>query len=392
MSIFKKMSFLGLSGILFVSLLSCGGTTADKPNGGTPKTGHDPITLESFSNPGTYIAHNFVDGKCTLCGEETIFSQDPISDSAVAEECDQKGSVVEISYETRSYAAEKKNNLSEEVKITKKAYVYLPYGYDAEDKETKYDVLYALHGMGLDEGFWFARGNFELDGPMAFRYNGKYCTENVLDNLMKDGRAKKTIVVTPTFYSWDMNNTPEEYKQYNMTSGDVEFSTEFGHELINDLMPYIAENFNTYAASSSDEDLKANRDHQGYVGLSMGSMTSYSSILNYCLEYFSYIGSYSGSSFGEDSWKEIVDNKNTTYKDCDIKYWFVGCGKLETASNYPGDPFGAYRYLKEGMNLQSGSDIKNGDNCEFVYTNKSSHDYQTWITDLYNSMLVFFQK
>lgn len=385
-----------LKGIIFplacmsfvLSLASCG----SKEKEDAPKAGHDPITLESTTEKGKYLAHNFKDGVCTLCGEHTIFSQEPISSLYVNKEASKKGTVTSFTYEAGAYAVMKKNNLDEEIKVTKTAYVYLPYGYDENDKETKYDVLYALHGMGLDEGFWLSRGNYAAGSPMAFRYDGKYCTENVLDNLMEQGLAKKTIVVTPTFYPWDMNNTPEEYKKYNMTSGDYEFSTEFGHELINDLMPYVAANFNTYANSGSQADLKAARDHQGYVGLSMGSMTSYSSILTYCLEYFAYIGSYSGSSFGQDSWQQIIDNKNNLYSNLDIKYWFVGCGKLETSSNYPGSPFDGYRFLKDGLGLKSGSDIKNGCNTEFVYTNRSSHDYQTWITDLYNTMLVFFQK
>ncbi len=30
----------------------------------------------------------------------------------------------------------------------KRALVYVPYGYDAEDKDTRYNVMYLMHGHG----------------------------------------------------------------------------------------------------------------------------------------------------------------------------------------------------------------------------------------------------
>lgn len=29
------------------------------------------------------------------------------------------------------------------------AYVYLPYGYDEKDGDTRYDILYLMHGWGM---------------------------------------------------------------------------------------------------------------------------------------------------------------------------------------------------------------------------------------------------
>lgn len=331
-----------------------------KPSGKT----HDPITLQ-VAGKDTFEAHNFVDGKCTMCDETTIFTQDPISGKdVITKACDQQGKVEKITYQSNAYGEEP---------VEKTAYVYLPYGYDAENTSVKYDVLYMLHGKGLNEGYWFAQGSYS---PTDGIYTSGFGTQNVLDNLMKEGKAKKTICVSPTYYK---------------VSDGTEVTGDFTKELTEELMPYVAANYNTYAAGTNAEQLKANRDHQGYVGLSLGSMYSYSVVWSNCLEYFSYIGSFSGGT-NEAGWNKIIEEKNSTYKNCDINYWYCGLGAVETDKNYPGLPLESYLAIKAGVNLQSGSDIKAGDNCEFVKCNKAGHNYQAWITALYNCMQVFFRK
>ena len=172
-----------------------------------------------------------------------------------------------------------------------------------------------------------------------------------------------------------------------------------GDELVNDLMPKIAKEYNTYAQVAADADavtvdaaLKANRAHQGYAGLSMGSAISFTTIWTSCLDYFAYIGSYSGATTVENA-QQIANAANTTYKNDKIGYWYVGLGTIEKdGMDYPGDPLGCYRTMLAGINgLQSGSDLSAGDNCQFVKCNNTGHNYQSWITALYNSMMVFFQ-
>lgn len=358
-------AFAAVTALVSVFTFAACGNTDNPPEDKDPPKTHDPITLK-MTGSDVYKPHNFVNGKCTLCTETTIFTQEAIAGTdVITKACDQQGTVQEIKYTSTAYDEE----------VEKTAYVYLPFGYDAEDKTTKYDVLYMLHGMGLNEGYWFAKGSYK---PQDSNYTGGYGTENVLDNLMKEGKAKKTICVTPTYYK---------------VSDGTQKTGDFKKELTEELMPYIASNYNTYAADGSQDALKANRNHQGYAGLSLGSMYSYNTIWKECLEYFSYIGSFSGSSGGESSWKEIADKKNTEYKDLAINYWYAGCGSAETSAHYPGDPFNSYRYLAKNVkNMQPGSDIKAGDNCEYMLVNKCGHNYKTWITCLYNCMQVFFQK
>lgn len=362
---FKKATTLALAATLALgalTLTACG----DSGKKTTAKKTHDPVTLQ-VTGKETFEPHNYVDGKCKFCDDTTKFLQDPLFKSKadyLTTACDEQGTVEEITY---TYTT---NDGAESTKI---AYVYLPFGYNADDTAAKYDVLYMVHGKGLNEGYWFAQGSYKPDDGI---YTSGFGTQNVLDHMMKDGLAKKCIIVTPSYYK----------------TGTQEGDSDFGKELTESLMPYVAENYNTYAASGSAEDLKANRDHQGYTGLSLGSMYSYSIILSNYVDYFAWVGSFSGSSFGEDSWKTIGENLSANWAAAPLKYWYAGVGSTETNTAYPGDPFNAYRTVVANCSaFKAGSDLAAGNNCAFMLTTNTGHNYATWVTDLYNCLLVFFQ-
>ena len=62
--------------------------------------------------------------------------------------------------------------------------MYLPYGYNPEDKETKYDILYVIHGGGGNPDAW-------LDCCKV---------KNMLDYCFHAGVAKPFIAVFPSYY------------------------------------------------------------------------------------------------------------------------------------------------------------------------------------------------
>ena len=43
--------------------------------------------------------------------------------------------------------------------VSKAAWVYLPYGYDEDDTQTRYDIIYLMHGWGGAAGEYFYMGN-----------------------------------------------------------------------------------------------------------------------------------------------------------------------------------------------------------------------------------------
>ena len=122
---------------------------------------------------------------------------------ALKEECDEKGEVITIEYETPAYAINDLKGVDET--LTKTMTVYLPYGYD---ENGQYNVLYLLHGT---------RG--ETDPAMETIWlEGWSATRNILDNMIKEGMCEPTIVVCPTYYS--------EMEEYEMTEDDAKALSE----------------------------------------------------------------------------------------------------------------------------------------------------------------------
>ena len=111
-----------------------------------------------------------------------------------------QGTVERLDYETRDYARDS-------APIQKTAYVYLPYGYDPADTETRYDILYLMHGWGGSAGEYFTMASLK----------------NVFDNLMEQGDMKPAILVSATFYNdnsdRDFSGSIQELRQFHRGRG-----------------------------------------------------------------------------------------------------------------------------------------------------------------------------
>ena len=167
----------------------------------------------------------------------------------------QPGTVTRLDYESRDY-------VRDSAPITKTAYVYTPYGYDENDTETRYNILYLMHGWGGHAGEYFSYTE----------------TKNVFDNLIANGDIPPLIIVSATFYNansdTDFSSSIEEFRAFHL---DFE----------NHLMPAVEGWFHTFAVSTSDEDLKASRDHRAFSGYSRGAVMTWR-MLHYGFEYFKY--------------------------------------------------------------------------------------------------------
>ena len=89
------------------------------------------------------------------------------------------GNVERFYYDTQTY------DVPESKTLKKGAYIYLPAGYSPEKK---YNVLYLLHGGGVNEDWWF----------VTFPD-----TVTILDNMMAQGICEPCLIVTPTYYRWE---------------------------------------------------------------------------------------------------------------------------------------------------------------------------------------------
>ncbi|MBE6222746.1 MAG: glycosyl hydrolase [Bacteroidales bacterium] len=137
---------------------------------------------------------------------------------------------------------------SAENNMTRRMYVYTPYGYNRNDRKTKYPVLYLLHGGGGDEDAWSTLGR----------------TCQILDNLIAKGLAKPMIVVmpngNPSQYAAQTLGIPEKKDVKEYASGFDNYSS-----LVADILPYIEKNY----------PVIKDRKGRAVAGLSMGGGQSF---------------------------------------------------------------------------------------------------------------------
>ncbi len=201
----------------------------------------------------------------------------------------EKGTLVDLNYTTyESFSYAEKTQ-----ELQKRAVVYLPYGYNEREK---YNVFYLMHGGWSNE-------TTTLGTPEA-----PSIMKNVLDNAISEGKIPPLIVVCPTY-----NNTSgEDSASYSLA---LQLTRNYHNELINDLIPAVEGKYSSYAESVSAEDLIAARDHRGFGGFSMGSVTTWRTF-EYCLDYFRYFAPSSGSITTDGSYMDdIVRNSGYAWSD-----------------------------------------------------------------------------
>jgi len=145
----------------------------------------------------------------------------------------------------------------------RRAFVYTPAGYDTKSKE-RYPVLYLQHGGGEDETGWPNQGK----------------VDNIMDNLIAEGKALPMLVVMDKGYAVDPNAVKNNTQQRGMPTSNTFLTDVF----IKEIIPAIDKEFRTIP----------DRDHRAMAGLSMGGFLSFQVTLSN-LDKFAYIGGFSGA-------------------------------------------------------------------------------------------------
>lgn len=242
--------------------------------------------------------------------------------------------------------------------------VYLPYGYD---ETKKYDVLVLAQGESGDETYWFAETKDEAEREVSLK--------NLLDNMIADGQCEPLIVVST---SW-ANNASCKMTRFDMNDLTIA-SAQQAAEMRRDILPFIIENYSTYAASSSPADIKKARDHFGYVGISWSAMTGILGMMREDTDCFSWFGSFAPGLFDLNDTVKRIDAVSTTQP---IRYFLMCCGTDEEIDKSES----IYTRLAEDS-----ASLVDGQNCEFIEIQGGAHWYGTWLAGIYNSLLVFFRK
>ena len=143
--------------------------------------------------------------------------------------------------------------------------VYTPPGYSAN---TKYPVLYLLHGLGED-----------------FRQWTEWCqADNIIDNLIAEGEIQPIIMVFPNGDSRLTVTDTAKANRSGRTDGFAGYGKPFEADLLQDIIPYIDAHYSTYT----------DPEHRAIAGLSMGGGQSLNIGLSH-LDTFAYIGGFSSA-------------------------------------------------------------------------------------------------
>jgi enterochelin esterase-like enzyme len=211
----------------------------------------------------------------------------------------------------------------------RKTLVYLPPGYSSD---SKYPVLYLLHGIGGDEEEWHHNGHPEI----------------ILDNLIADKKAVPMIVVFPNGRA-QKNDRAEG----NIMAAAPAFAN-FEGDLIKDLIPFIESKYSA----------KTDRESRALAGLSMGGGQSLNFGLAH-LEIFAWIGGFSPAPNIKPPAQLVPDPEKTTKM---LRLLWISCGDRDGLINFSQR---THRYLKE----------KNVPHIWHV--DSGVHDFAVWKNDLY---------
>jgi len=221
--------------------------------------------------------------------------------------------------------------LSNSVGATRKATIYFPPGYV---KTKKYPVLYLLHGIGGDENEWINGGKPQV----------------IFDNLYASGKLEPMVVVMPNGRAMKDDRATGNI----MAADKVAAFANFEKDLLNDLIPYIEQNYPVYK----------DREHRALAGLSMGGGQS----LNFGLgnlDTFAWVGGFSSAPNTKKPEELLPDADKAKAK---LKLLWISCG----------DKDGLLSFSQRTHDYLTSNKVPH-----IYYIEPGVHDFKVWKNDLY---------
>ena len=269
-----------------------------------------------------------------------------------------RGKVTKIKYSSKDYATNSKN-------IIKEAYVYTPYGYDENNKNIKYNIIYLMHGWTMT----------------AEHYIYKCNIITLLDNMIQKKIIEPLILVSATF---DAENKPQDF---GLSVKELKvFHKDFRENLI-----YAVETkYNTYANRSKNiQDYINSREHRAFGGFSLGSVTTWHQfILNH--DIIKYYLPMSGSCWYFGGFADYYPVETCDYFEKMIKE-----NSLDKKGYFIYATTGLYDGIKHQMDVQMKEMLKRKkiftiDKVVYFYKFDGCHDLKAVEEYLYNALPLFF--
>ncbi len=207
-------------------------------------------------------------------------------------------------------------------KERRRMYIYTPPGYEAN--QTRYPVLYLLHGGGGDEDAWVTMGRANV----------------ILDNLIASGKAKPMIVVMPNGnatqtvsqgYAYGPTPAPQSVQAPAppplQAAGGARggapvrppqpYPGSYPESLVKDVIPFVEKTYRVIP----------NKDNRAIAGLSMGGGHTLMATNNNP-GVFGYIGVFSS---GPRTVDEAYEKQLEAVKAGGVKFYWTGAGTTDMA-------------------------------------------------------------
>lgn len=314
--------------------------------------GHDRETL-ICPTCGEKVWHSYVNGICS-CGAEPAFILDPrdypVELLAPTEE---RGKLETFTYPlsggeiTPGFRSGSKD---------RELVVYTPYGYDPS---VRYNVLILMPGAGHTCHAWL-----ELSHILTVR-NSRVRGSDILDGLIASGSIEPLIVVSVEYYHL---GTP------------AEISVPFEKTLRELILPFVVENYSTYAEVAEDGSFVPAREHFAIAGASFGAMIIWQ-LMQRCEDLFAYWGCYSGRFDDEDA---LIESFALTGSGA----YTVGC--LQAGDGMRAIGSQVYKRMVEDLGTDVDS-LDQGKNLFFHAIDRTEHTFAAWYLCLHNGLQLFFR-
>lgn len=250
--------------------------------------------------PDIYPYHFVVDGKQVADPSNVdIFPNERFKNSLVDIPGDEPlvHSLQNVPHGKINYRYYKSNTLD----LVRRLVIYTPPGYSKSDVK-RYPVLYLIHGMTDTEETWYKVGRVNF----------------ILDNLIAKGMAEPMIVVMP--YA---NPYPDLQKHNREVEVDFLATDHFTNELLDEIIPFIEDNYNVDSESSS----------RAIAGFSLGGRQTLAAGLGHP-DVFNYVCTFAPAIFDN----ELEDNFKNVYASTDnikenLKLMWLSCGKEDGLFN-----------------------------------------------------------